>query len=124
MKPTINVLGSRGHITLTWDPDDPEDVARARAEVETLRSAGYTFFLTEGAPADEVAAGRGQLLVRRLDDPVTELSEPVAEPEELSPIAKALYEELTKPDAPRRRGRPPSNPAPRQAAAVPRMAGG
>ena len=66
---TLEILTGRGHLTLTWDPELPEDVARARVEVERLRAAAYQFFLVEGGPADPVAAGRGTLEVRRINDP-------------------------------------------------------
>lgn len=109
--PAINVLGAGGHLSLDWNPDDPTQVAAIRAEVERLRAAGYTFWLTEDVPADEGDAGGGHLIVRsatemlvsQIDDPVSELS--------------AVDE--TAPDEPRRRGRPR-----RAVTAVPRMAGG
>ena len=101
----IDVLNGSGHLTLEWDPNDEAAVARARAEVESLRAAGYSFFLTEDEPADAIAAGRGKLLVKRTDDPVGDLSEP--EPED-APVVKQ-----------KRRGRPP-----REAVAVRPMRGG
>lgn len=99
----IEVLNGSGHLTLEWDPENPAEVARVRAEVENLRNAGYTFFLTEDEPADAIAAGRGKLLVKRTDDPVTDLSEP-----DEAPAVE-----------PKRRGRPP-----REAVAVRPMRGG
>ena len=104
----INVLGSQGHLSLEWDPADPESVANARAEVAKLRSMGYTFWLTESdIPADEIAAGNGHLIVKSQDEVlVRQVDDPVAEMSETS-------------ETPRRRGRPA-----KQVTAVPRMAGG
>lgn len=42
----LEVLDPSGHLTLTWDPDDPESVARAGAEFDRLKAAGYAFFAT------------------------------------------------------------------------------
>lgn len=69
---TLKILDSSGHLELTWNPDNPTEVAEARAEVARLRSLGYQFFLVDDGPADEIAAGHGKLSVRRVDDP-TEL---------------------------------------------------
>ena len=81
----LYVLDASGHLTLTWNPDDAADVARARAEVENLRAAGYGFFAIEGAEGvDELERGKGHLVVRRAEQVV--------------------------PDAPaKRRGRPPGS---------------
>lgn len=101
----IQVLNGSGHLTLEWDHENPEEVARIRNEVQHLKDAGYSFFLTENEPADAVAAGRGKLLVERVDDPVAILSEPEGE---------SVTEGVAK-----RRGRPP-----REAVAVQPMRGG
>ncbi|MFA6046278.1 MAG: hypothetical protein WC718_14940 [Phycisphaerales bacterium] len=76
---TLEVLDSSGHLTLEWDPNDETEIAAIRAEVARLKAAGYSFFLVEGTPADEVAAGSGsgKLVVRRIDDPA---DPPVQEP--------------------------------------------
>jgi len=66
--PSLKVLGASGHIEMTWDCDDEEAVAQARAEFNRLREAGYLLFTvreerTEFDPADRrlevtlVAAG-------------------------------------------------------------------
>ena len=118
MTPRIEVLGLGGHISLEWNPDDPADIERARADVQRLTEAGYAFFITETEPADAISAGRGKLIVKRTDDPVTDLSQPAAA-DDLD-----LPSEST-PEAPRRRGRPSKNEAPaREAVAVRRMGGG
>ena len=38
-----------------------------RATVATMKAQGYAFFLIDGSPADEVAAGQGNLVVRRVE---------------------------------------------------------
>ena len=69
----LYILDASGHLTLTWNPDDAADVARARAEVENLRAAGYSFFAIEGAEGvDELERGKGHLVVRRADQVVQE----------------------------------------------------
>lgn len=74
MTHTLEVLDSSGHLTLTWDPSDPEQVRKAREEVERLRAAGYTFFAVVGATgADEVEAGNGTLIVQRVESPFSAL---------------------------------------------------
>lgn len=68
----IAVLNSSGDLKITWDPEDADAVANAREEVAGLRAMGYSFFIADGSPADEVAAGRGELTFRRVDDPIAE----------------------------------------------------
>lgn len=76
---TLEVLNGSGHLTLTWNPDDATEVARAREEVAKLKAAGYQFFLVDDGPADEVVAGHGSLIVKRLEDP-TEAEAPIESP--------------------------------------------
>lgn len=104
----IEVLNGSGHLSLTWDSENPEEVAAVRAEVARLRAAGYSFFLTADQPADEVAAGGGRLLVRRIEDPT---AVPMDDPTEPPPATE------TEPN-PARRGRP------RKTVAVQPMRGG
>ena len=67
---SLEVLNASGHLTLTWDPKNEEDVAEARKQVERLRNEGYTFFVVAGAPgSDEVEQGNGMIIVRRIADP-------------------------------------------------------
>jgi hypothetical protein len=40
----MEVLDPTGHLSLTWDPEDEASVAKARAEFERLKAAGYTFY--------------------------------------------------------------------------------
>ena len=110
--PRIDVLNATGHLSLDWSADDPAQVEAVRREVAALRAAGYTFWLTETEPADAVAAGRGHLLVRRVDDPITALSGiQESMPEVPDPVPQAS-----------RRGRRPKSEA--AVVAVRPMAGG
>jgi len=89
---TLTILGHEGDSTLTWNPQDPQEVAAARLTVLDLSKQGYAFFLVDGTPADAVTAGQGTLIVRKLTP--EEVVEPPAEkppPDAASP--------------PRRRGR-------------------
>jgi hypothetical protein len=54
---TMEVLDSSGHLTLEWDPNDQASVARAQAEWEKLKAAGFAFF-AEGTEAESIEAGR------------------------------------------------------------------
>ena len=68
MRNVINVLDPTGDIEITWDPDNPEEVAKARQMVLDLKSKGYSFFLVDGSEApDEVTAGKGTLKARLVD---------------------------------------------------------
>ncbi len=98
---TLHVLNTQGDVTIGWDADDPASVAKARQEVEALRLAGFQFFLVDGSPADEVAAGRGRLSARRVE--AEELLPP--EPQGETAAAASDQEETPK----RGRGRPRGN---------------
>jgi hypothetical protein len=53
-------LSSKGDVLIEWDPDDAAQVARAQAEFDSLKAAGWAFFATreEFNPADgKVYAG-------------------------------------------------------------------
>lgn len=65
---TLEVLNGTGHITVTWNPNVPEEVAKAQEEVSKLRALGYSFFVVVPGE-DAVLLGDGQLLVERVDDP-------------------------------------------------------
>lgn len=43
---TMDVPNGSGHLTLTWDPDDPPSVERARATFDELKAKGYAFFVS------------------------------------------------------------------------------
>jgi len=109
MQTELIVLDHTGHESLTWDHDDAEDRERARQLIADLKAAGYSFFLVDGTPADEVTAGQGKLLVRKLTaEQVTE------SPEQESPAAEPEPKQQ-----PKKRGRPR-----RQVVATRPMAGG
>jgi len=40
----MRVMGPEGDITIKWDPNDAESVAKAEAEFEHLKTAGMEFF--------------------------------------------------------------------------------
>lgn len=67
---SLEVLNGSGHLVLTWNPSVPEEVEKARAEVESLKAAGYTFYAVVGAQGDEIEAGDGQLIVERVSTPI------------------------------------------------------
>lgn len=50
----LEILDPSGHVTLRWTPDDPESVARAEAEFNRMRDAGFAFFVSESPDADRV----------------------------------------------------------------------
>ena len=65
MMGTLEVMDPCGHVTLTWDPDDPEQVAKAEAEFERLKGCGFAFFSADHAETEETALGTsGALDVR------------------------------------------------------------
>lgn len=140
---TLSILNGSGDTQLTWDRDNPEECEAARQAVADLASRGYQFFLTDGRPADAVAAGGGTLLVRRLKP--EEVVEASGSPPGLAEDLKALgypvkateipatppvaeSPEAGPPQAPaKRRGRPPravqANPG-ETVVAVPALRGG
>jgi hypothetical protein len=67
MRTTLSVLDRTGDTKVTWDHDNPEECDKARAKVAELKAQGYTFFLVDGTPADEVSAGEGYLSARILE---------------------------------------------------------
>jgi hypothetical protein len=117
MNATIAILNGRGDTRLEWDPADPARCEEMRQMVADLKSRGYVFFLADGAtPADEVSAGAGTLLVRRVeaDDVVDVAIEAATRPApgpEPEPEPAPPAETGTGPDTKRRRGRPPKAPA-------------
>jgi hypothetical protein len=116
---TLSVLDRSGDIKIEWDHADPARREWARAEVERLRAAGYTFYLVDGTPADEVAAGGGTLVVRRLD--AAEVVDPPAD----EPAPAPAPDDAPAATAPKRRGRPPkAQAADRQVVAARPLAGG
>jgi hypothetical protein len=92
MTTTLSILNGSGDQTLTWNHNIPEDVAKIREIIAALKSAGYQFFLVDGTPADEVTAGAGTLIVKKLT-----AEELTAAPD--LPLADELPAEATLPDA-------------------------
>ena len=123
----LSILGAAGDVTITWDHADPVAVAKARAEVEALAKAGFSFFRVDGTPADPIAAGAGTLVVRKLtaDELVgaTAESDPAGDAPAIGAEGAAVEPAVEAPaDPPKRRGRPPK--ADRKAIAVRPLAGG
>lgn len=94
MKTNLSVLNSSGDMKITWDHSKPEECEMARQQVSLLKTQGYTFFLVDGQPIDEVSSGQGTLLVRKITV------------EELVESAKESEKEIAK----KRRGRPAKTP--------------
>lgn len=118
MRSELSILDRTGDLTITWDHADPVARVKARLEVQRLKAMGYTFFLVDGSPADEINAGQGTLVVRRIE----------AE-EIVGPIGPGIERETAPADPPaepskKRRGRPPKVAADRNVVAVRPMAGG
>jgi hypothetical protein len=44
----LDIPDPSGHLSLTWNIDDPASVATAEAEFNRLKAAGYTFYTTDG----------------------------------------------------------------------------
>lgn len=90
------ILSHEGDTTITWDDSDTKAREEARQTIADLKAKGYSFFLIDGRPADEITAGGGTLIVRKLT------AEEVVEPPNDEPLA-------TLPEAEpghKRRGRP------------------
>src|SRR5258708_2926063 len=56
MRGTIEVMDGSGHVTISWDSEDPAEVAKVREEFARLKAAGYAFFTTADETGYEVAA--------------------------------------------------------------------
>jgi hypothetical protein len=80
---TLTILDKTGDTKLTWDQTDPASCQKARDTVAALKAQGYSFFLVDGNPADEVTAGSGEIVVRKLAG--DEVVVTVAEPSESTP---------------------------------------
>jgi hypothetical protein len=112
----LSVLNATGDTKIVWDDNDEAARANARAEVARLKAAGYVFFLVDGTDADEVAAGKGELVARFVS--AEELTDPA--PDEPAETASSDAADST--TAPKRRGRPPGPN--RKAVAVRPLRGG
>ena len=54
---SLEVMDGTGHVTLTWNPDDPDAVKKAEAEFERLRGCGFAFFTEETEQPELGASG-------------------------------------------------------------------
>lgn len=63
----MSVMDASGDLEMRWDHNNPEEVEAARAMVYGLKEKGYSFFLSDGRPADEVEFGAGALTYRRVE---------------------------------------------------------
>lgn len=71
----MEILDPSGHVTLQWDPDDPEAVKRAEAEFSRMQEAGFTFFTTaspDAAKIKKLDAKRGAVDGRLIEEEPTE----------------------------------------------------
>lgn len=44
MMGTMAIMGTEGDVKLEWNPDDPEDVRKARETFDTLKKKGFMAF--------------------------------------------------------------------------------
>ena len=63
---TMEILDGSGHLTLSWNPNDPADVERAKAEFDTLKRAGFAFFASEQDGKPRLRIGKSGRLEGRL----------------------------------------------------------
>lgn len=59
---TLEIPDASGHMTVRWDPDNPEEVAEVQGVVDRLKAQGYSFFEAEGEP--------GAMTIRREPTPL------------------------------------------------------
>lgn len=59
----LEVLNESGHLTLNWHPDNPDEVAKAKAEFSALRVAGFAFFRDESDTTPMQRLGKSGALV-------------------------------------------------------------
>lgn len=72
---TMEVIDPTGHAVLEWDPDDAASVAKAEAEFEAMRAAGFAFFTTlDAQEVDEIGPGAG-MLVGKLEPALEQVRE-------------------------------------------------
>lgn len=68
----IHALTSAGDLTITWDPEQPDQVAEAQQAFEDLKAQGYQFFLVDGSTVEEITTGQGALKCRRVEPEAVE----------------------------------------------------
>jgi hypothetical protein len=62
----LEILDPTGHLTLSWDPSKPEEVEKARAEFDRLKSCGFAFFTSEQDEKAKLRLGKSGRLEGRL----------------------------------------------------------
>lgn len=62
----MEVLDASGHLTLTWDPHNPDETKKAREEFERLKAAGFAFFTEEGSDKPRLRIGKSGRLEGKL----------------------------------------------------------
>lgn len=71
----MDVMDASGHLSLSWDPADADSVAKAKAEFQTLKAAGFAFFSTAGKSAlrlGKTGELRGELVQTKEFEPEAE----------------------------------------------------
>jgi hypothetical protein len=63
---TLEILDPSGHLTLSWNPNDPAEVEKARAEFARLKGCGFAFFASEQDEKPKLRIGRSGRLEGRL----------------------------------------------------------
>ena len=83
----LAVMDTSGDFRLTWDPLDPKDVDRAKAEFNRLKKNGYLLFRRniidpqiKGAEVDTFSRWDGELIVEFEELPAQKAAEVVAVP--------------------------------------------
>jgi hypothetical protein len=63
------VLGAGGHTVVSWDPDKPDEVDKARAEFERLKAAGFMLFVVDTIESTDFPAEAGRLMAELVAAP-------------------------------------------------------
>jgi hypothetical protein len=72
----LQVPGATGHVTLSWDPDDADQVRVARLEFDALKSAGFAFYTEADKERRNWKAGDGKLRAERRTAEIVRTFEP------------------------------------------------
>lgn len=119
MQNTMHRLSTHGDVIIRWDPDKPDEVARAKEEFDRLLAAGFLMFATrdEFEPSDgklRAAIGASDLAS---DGERTDQTRPAGE-KSREPVKPAANPDM--PVGPQKEFKPRA----RRTVAVPRQAGG
>jgi hypothetical protein len=64
---TLDILNAQtGHTTIQFDSKDPAEVARAKAQIESLLKSGFAVFAEQGGKTERITkfdARRGKFLI-------------------------------------------------------------